>query len=95
MFRFCLLFAGVTFLEKLDTILRQKTAQFKAENVHFNWIACAMLCLKMSADIVPLKHCFRLTALILFLAQMVVLTFNQGLELVKKEKFVKKISENK
>jgi len=84
MFKFCLLFAGVAFLEKLDTILRQKTAQFKAENVHFNWITCAMLCLKMSADIVPLKHCFGLTALSLFLAQNGGLTFDRGLELVKK-----------
>jgi len=53
MFRFCLLFAGVAFSEKLDTILRQKTVHFKAKNVHFNWIACDILCLKMSADIVP------------------------------------------
>ncbi len=42
MFRFCLLFAGVAFLEKLDTIfktrnsLRQETAHFKAKNIHFN-----------------------------------------------------------
>ncbi len=54
MFKFCLLFAGVAFLEKLDTILRQKTANFKATNIHFNWIACAILRLKTSADIVPL-----------------------------------------
>jgi len=56
MFRFCLLFAGVAFLEKLDTILRQKTAHFKVKNVHFYWIACDILRLKMSADIVPLEH---------------------------------------
>jgi len=32
MFRFCLLFAGVAFLEKkLETILRLKTAHFKAK----------------------------------------------------------------
>jgi len=31
MFKFCLLFEGVAFLEKLDTILRQKTAHFKAK----------------------------------------------------------------
>jgi len=54
MFRFCLLFAGVAFWEKLDTILRQKTAHFKPKNIHFNWIACTILHLKMSADIVPL-----------------------------------------
>jgi len=56
MFRFCLLFVGVAFLEKLDTILRQKTAHFKTKNVHFNWIACAILRLKMSVDIVPLIY---------------------------------------
>jgi len=54
MFRFCLLFAGVAFLKKLDTNLRQKTAHFKAKNFHFNWIAFAILRLKMSADIVSL-----------------------------------------
>jgi len=53
MFRFCLLISGVAFLEKLDT--RQKTAHFKAKNIHFNWIACTILRLKMSTDIVPLK----------------------------------------
>jgi len=53
MFKFCLLFA--IYLKKLDTILRQKTAHFKAKNVHFNWIACTILHLKMSADIVPLQ----------------------------------------
>jgi len=57
MLKFCLLFAGVAFLEKLDTILRQKRAHFKSKNVHFNLIACAILRLKMSADIVPLKMC--------------------------------------
>jgi len=50
-----LLFAGVAFLEKLDTILRQKTAQFKAKKFNF-LLNCmrAILRLKMSADIVPL-----------------------------------------
>jgi len=56
MFKFCLLFAGVAFLEKLDTIVRQKTAHFKAKNVLFNWIACAILSLKMSTYIVPLEE---------------------------------------
>jgi len=32
-------------------------AHFKAKNVHFNWIVRTLLCLKMSADIVPLKRC--------------------------------------
>ncbi len=54
MFRFCLLFAKVAFLEKLDTILRQITAHFKAKKVYFNWIVCAILRLKMSADNFPL-----------------------------------------
>jgi len=36
-------------------MLRQKTAHFKAKNVHSNWIACALLCLKMSADIGMIK----------------------------------------
>ncbi len=35
--------------------LRQETANFKAKNINFNWIASAILHLKMSADIVPLK----------------------------------------
>jgi len=54
MFRFFLLFAGVAFLKKLDTILRQKTVILKDKNVHFNWNASAILHLKKSADIVPL-----------------------------------------
>jgi len=59
MFKFWLLFAGVAFLKKLDTTLRQKTDHFKAKNVHFNWIGCAILRLKMSADIIPLLSYMR------------------------------------
>jgi len=54
MFRFCLLFTGAAFLEKLDTILRQKITHFKTKNFHFNWTAHTILHLKVSADIVPL-----------------------------------------
>jgi hypothetical protein len=50
------LFSGVAFLEKLDTILRQKTSPFKAKNVQFNRIACAIFHFKMSAEIIPLPH---------------------------------------
>jgi hypothetical protein len=56
MFRFCLQFSEVAFLEIIGHNFKTKTAHFKAKNFHFNWIACTILRLKMSADITPLDE---------------------------------------